>query len=131
MSAELTYQIIGAAIEVHKTLGPGLLESVYKEAMIEELTSRGLEARTEVPFTITYKGKDLSTRLRLDLLVCDTVIVELKSVQDFQPVHFKQLLTYLKVTGLHIGLLINFNVADLKHNGLKRIVNDYHPDALP
>lgn len=121
----LSHEIIAAAIEVHRQLGPGLLESVYQACLIHELQLRGLEVRHEVPVPITYKGVTLDLGLRLDLLVEDLVIVELKSVQRLEPVHHLQVLTYLRLSGRWLGLLLNFNVALVKH-GLRRFLNG-HP----
>jgi GxxExxY protein len=123
----LSREIIGAAIEVHRQLGPGLLESVYQACLIHELQLRGLEVRHEVPFPITYKGVVLDLGLRLDLLVEDLVIVELKSVQRLEPVHHLQVLTYLRLSDRWLGLLFNFNVALIKH-GLRRFLNG-HPQV--
>ncbi len=116
-------QIIKAAIAVHKELGPGLLESVYNSCMLMELEAIGLEAKSEVPLPIVYRGNRVHEEgFRLDLLVEDKVIVELKSVEDVKPVHKKQLLTYLRLANKPLGLLINFNESLLK-DGLTRIVN--------
>jgi GxxExxY protein len=120
----LSGEIIAAAIEVHRQLGPGLLESVYQACLVEELGLRGIGVRQEVPFPITYKEIRLEIGLRLDLLVEDLVIVELKSVQRLEPVHHLQLLTYLRLSGRWLGLLFNFNAPLLKH-GLHRLVNGY------
>ena len=117
----LTREIIAAAMEVHRLLGPGLLESVYHACLCHELELRKLNFRQQVDIPITYKGIKLDCGYRIDLIVGDKVIVELKSVQEILPVHEAQLLTYLHLTGLRIGLLINFNVAALKH-GLRRRV---------
>lgn len=117
----LTSQIIGGAIEVHKELGPGLLESVYQKAMAHELAERGLSIAKEVPVEITYHGHCISDDgLRMDLLVDDSVVVELKSVAEVKPVHKKQLLTYLRLAAKPMGLLINFNEVLLK-DGVTRI----------
>jgi GxxExxY protein len=120
----LSGEIIAAAIEVHRHLGPGLLESVYQACLIQELRLRGLEVRHEVPFPITYKGISLDLGLRLDLVVEDLVIVELKSVQRLEPVHKLQVLIYLRLSGRWLGLLFNFNVPLIKH-GLRRSLNGY------
>ncbi len=119
---DLTYQIIGAFYKVHSTLGPGLLESIYEAAMIIELTNRGLEVRKQVPLTITYEGATLPVDYRLDLLVEDTIIIELKSVSQLTDLHFKQLLTYLKISGKPIGYLVNFNVSNMQR-GFHRLIN--------
>ena len=121
---ELSYKVIGCAIEVHRTLGPGLMESVYEKALMHELTLNNIPVRSQVAVKANYKGLDVGEGLRLDLLVDEQLIVELKSVDDFKPVHHKQLLTYLKLMNKQLGLLINFNVSNLT-DGVKRIVNNY------
>jgi GxxExxY protein len=117
----LSNQVIGAALEVHRTLGPGLLESVYEQALAYELTTLGLNVQTQVAVPVAYKSVKLDCGFRLDLLVQEQLVIELKSVDSLAPVHDAQLLTYLKLTGLHTGLLINFNVPLLKQ-GIKRLV---------
>jgi GxxExxY protein len=124
----LTESIIGAAIEVHKELGPGLLEAVYERALAVELRGRGLSVLTQVLVPLKYKGESLETDLRLDLLVQRAVIVEVKSVIAFDDVHRAQLLTYLRLTGLQAGLLINFNVPVLR-KGVRRGANSLRPSA--
>jgi len=120
---ELATRIIGSAIEVHKEMGPGMLESVYQKALAFELNEfQGLPIETEKPMKVEYKGNDLDQGFRVDILFADNVVVELKSVETVLPVHKKQLLTYLKVTDKKLGLLINFNEELLK-NGITRIVN--------
>ena len=119
---ELTYQIRGAIFDVYNTLGPGLLESVYEEALVFELQQRGLKVDRQVEVPILYKGQELKTALRLDLLIENTIIVELKSVEEMKPVFAKQLLTYLRLLDKRVGLLVNFSSADIKE-GIKRIVN--------
>ena len=119
----ITSRIIKAAIEVHRELGPGLLESVYERCMLIELRRMGVEARSQVPVPITYKGEDVADEgLRLDLLVEDQVIVELKSVKQVTDLDKKQLLSYLRLADKRIGLLINFNAVLLK-DGVTRIAN--------
>ena len=118
---ELTGQIIGAAIEVHRELGPGLLESVYQTCLARELSLREVPYEQEKPLPVEYKGIRLDCGYRLDFIVADKVVVELKAVDKMHPVHQAQLLTYLKLTGCRVGLLINFNVPVLK-NGIKRMV---------
>jgi GxxExxY protein len=118
----LTHQIIGSAIEVHKILGPGLLESVYEAALCYEMLSRGLRVHRQVLIPVHYKGRDLKTGIRLDLRVEDRVIVEVKSGDHLHEVHRAQLLTYLKLANLRIGLLFNFNVKFIK-DGMRRILN--------
>jgi GxxExxY protein len=110
----LSYKIVGCAIEVHKQLGPGLLESVYETCLIDELISQGLKVERQIPVPIYYKGKDLGTNLILDILVNDLVIVELKAVEAIIPVFKAQLLSYLKLTDKPKGLLINFNCENIK-----------------
>lgn len=119
---ELTYEIRGAIFDVYNELGPGLLESVYEEALAFELQERGLEVARQVEVPIRYKGNELKTPLRLDLMVNNQVIVELKSVEEMKPVFSKQLLTYLKLMDKHVGLLVNFNTSNFR-DGIKRIVN--------
>lgn len=120
---ELSRQVIGAAIRVHQELGPGLLESVYQQCLAIELQLMGLTVKTEVPVEISYRGQLIDDMgYRLDLLVEDSLVVELKSVELVKPVHKKQLLTYLKLTGCRLGLLINFNEVLLK-DGITRIAN--------
>ena len=117
---ELSYQIRGAAMEVYNTLGPGLLESIYHKAMIYELQSRGLDVKSEVPLEVYYKGILIEKSLRLDLLVEDQIIVELKSVEDIFPIHYKQLKTYLKLYKKELGWLINFGAYDFSE-GLRSV----------
>jgi GxxExxY protein len=121
---ELTEQIIGAAIEVHKTVGPGLLESVYQQCMCHELHLRNLRFRREVQVPAVYKGVALDCGYRLDLIVEETVILELKSVDRIVPVHEAQLITYLKLMDKPVGFIINFNVPVLRHGGIVRRVFD-------
>jgi GxxExxY protein len=118
----ITEQIIGAAIEIHRALGPGLLESAYLACLLFELGQRGLQCRSEVSLPVVYKGVRLDCGYRIDLIVEETVIVELKAVEKLLPVHDAQLITYLKLTGKPIGLLINFNVPLLK-DGVRRLVS--------
>ena len=118
---ELTGEVIGAAIEVHKALGPGLLESVYEECMCVELGLREIPYERQKELPVEYKGAKLDCAYRLDILVAK-LVVELKACNSLEPIHEAQLLTYLKLTGLKVGLLINFNVPVLKE-GIKRLVN--------
>lgn len=111
-------------MEVYRTLGPGLLESAYEKALIHELKLNNIPVQSQVEVTMNYKGVDIGEGMRLDLLVDDRLIIELKSVEELKPVHHKQLLTYLKLMNKRVGLLINFNVCDLME-GIKRIVNNY------
>jgi GxxExxY protein len=117
---KITEAIIGAAIEVHRHLGPGLLESAYQACLARELDLQGLSFEQEKPLPLDYKGVKLDCGYRLDFLVEQSVVVELKTVEALHAIHEAQLLTYLKLTGCKIGLLINFNVPVLKQ-GLKRI----------
>jgi GxxExxY protein len=114
--------IIGAAIEVHRHLGPGLLESIYEECLCRELVVHGARFVRQRPLPVVYKGAQLDCGYRLDLVIEECVILELKSIQRFEPIHTAQLLTYLKLTGLKLGMLINFNVLVLKE-GIRRVVN--------
>jgi GxxExxY protein len=117
----LTEKVIGAAIEVHRVLGPGLLESAYEECLCWELAQRGVPFRRQVPLPIAYKGIKLDADYRVDLVVADELIVELKTVDIILPVHEAQLLTYLRLSSLRKGLLLNFHTAVLKQ-GIKRMV---------
>ena len=118
----ISYEIRGAIYDVYKALGPGLLESVYEEALVYELEQRGLQVERQKQVPIIYKGKTLKTELRLDLLVENLVIVELKSVEEMKKVFGKQLLTYLRLMGKHLGLLVNFNTDNIL-TSIQRIVN--------
>jgi GxxExxY protein len=127
---ELTERVIGACIEIHRTLGPGLLESAYEECLCHELSVAGIPFERQKPLPVHYKNVKLDCGYRLDLVVEQKVIVELKAVENLLPIHEAQLLTYLKLSKLTLGLLINFNVAMLKH-GIKRIVNNFQDSASP
>jgi GxxExxY protein len=116
----LAHEVIGAAIEVHRILGPGFLESVYEEAMCVELGLRGIAFVRQPPVTVSYKGHEIGAS-RLDLTVGGKLVVELKAVDEFAPIHTAQVISYLKATGCKLGLLLNFNVTRLK-DGVKRIV---------
>ena len=120
---DLSYKIIGLAMEVYKTLGPGLLESAYEKALVHELNLAGIPVQSQVGVEMSYKGVNIGEGLRLDLLVDNQIIVELKSVEELKPVHHKQLLTYLRLMDKRLGLLINFNVTDIMQ-GIKRVVNN-------
>lgn len=120
---EISGQVIGAAITVHQELGPGLLESAYESCLAYELRQRGLTVEEQIPVPVVYKGIKLECGYRLDLLVEKRIIVELKAVDALLPIHDAQLLTYLKLCKLRLGLLINFNVPILK-NGIKRLLNN-------
>ncbi len=117
----ITETVIGAAIEVHRALGPGLLEPIYEECLCKELALRGIPFVRQYSIPVEYKGSRLNCVYRLDLLVADMAVVEVKSVKDILPVHKAQVLTYLKVGGWKVGLLINFNVSVLK-KGVRRLV---------
>jgi GxxExxY protein len=119
---EITYEIRGAIYDVYKALGPGLLESVYEEALCFELQQRGLKVERQKHVPIIYKGNVLNTELRLDILVEDEVIVELKSVEEMKNVFGKQLLTYLRLLDKRLGLLVNFNTDNIL-NSITRVVN--------
>jgi len=118
---EITDQVIGACIEIHKQLGPGLLESAYEECLCHELNLRGLRFRRQVSLPVTYKGIKLDCGYRLDILVEEKVILELKSVDEVTPLHKAQLLTYLRLSGNKVGLILNFNTAVMK-DGITRLV---------
>ena len=117
----LTEKVIGLAIEVHRHLGPGLLESAYEECLCLELQEAGLAFRRQVPLPITYKSIRLDCGYRLDLLIEDQLILELKSVEGLLPIHEAQVLTYMRLSGVRTGLLLNFNSAVLK-NGIRRLM---------
>ena len=121
---ELTDKIIGAAIEVHKELGPGLLESIYEDCLVMELKRQGMKVSTQVQVPLYYKGEDTGRHFMLDILVEDCIILELKSVSELQSVHEVQLMSYLKLANKRLGLLINFNVPLLK-KGIRRKVNNF------
>jgi len=118
---QLTYEIIGAAYKVHSELGPGLLESTYEICLEYELLKRGFKVERQKPLPVVYDGIHLDAGYRIDLLVEDAVIVELKAVEEVAPVHKAQLMTYLKLSEHKLGLLMNFNVTDMK-KGIKRII---------
>ncbi len=119
---QLTSEIIGSAIEVHRNLGPGLLESTYEECMAYELQDRDLIIKRQYEIPVLYKGKQLEQNYRIDLLVNNQVIVELKSIKKIEPIHDAQLLTYLKLANKKYGLLLNFNVPVMKQ-GIRRLLN--------
>src|SRR5436305_14362084 len=119
---QLTEQIIGAAIEVHRELGPRLLESAYEQCFCHELYLRGLEFKCQLNLPVMYKGLKLDCGYRLDVIVNDSVVIELKSVEQILPIHQAQLMTYLRLSGKKVGLLINFNVAVLKNGIIRRVL---------
>jgi len=118
---EMTEKIIGAAIVVHKELGPGLLESTYEACLVYELVQSGLKVESQKSLPVSYRGVHLDCGYRIDLLVEDQIILELKAVEKLEPIHEAQLLSYLKLSGYKVGLLINFNTKLLK-NGIRRFV---------
>lgn len=120
---EVSNQVIGAAIEVHRHLGPGLLETVYRDCLAHELRQRGLDVEREVVLPVRYKDLEFPGGYRADLVVKRILIVELKAIESLVPVHTAQLLSYLRLSGLRLGLLVNFNVVQLK-DGIKRVVNN-------
>jgi GxxExxY protein len=122
MADEISRRLIGAAIEVHRNIGPGLLESAYEECLCHELALRDIQFERQVALPVEYKGVRLNCGYRLDILVDGLIVVELKAVDKLEPIHEAQLLTYLRLYQRWLGLLINFNVPTL-HHGIKRIVN--------
>lgn len=124
IGSEYTHRLLSCAYNVHSALGPGLLESVYEKALVYELQLQGFDVKNQMPIRVKYRDIFLDLDLRLDIIVDDKVIIELKSVQELSAVYYKQLQTYLRLTGCELGYLINFNVAHLR-DGIKREVNDY------
>jgi len=118
----LTYEIIGGAIEVHKALGPGLLENVYEECLAIELADRGLVVRRQVPVPVFFKGRQIDLAYRLDMLVNDSVVLELKAIEKLMPVHEVQLMTYMKLANKGTGLLINFHTPYLRDSIVRRVL---------
>ncbi len=123
---DLVYRVNGSAIQVHKKLGPGLLESVYHTCMAYELTSRNMRFQTELKIPIEYNGFRLDTDLRCDLLVENSLVVEFKAVEKILPIHIAQLLTYMKLLKLPMGLMINFNCTHIFREGQKTYVNEFY-----
>ncbi len=119
---QVTGDVIGAAIEVHRRLGPGLLESAYQQCLARELVLRGIPFERQRPLPLEYKGIRLECGYRIDLLIAQTVVVEIKSVEAIEPVHEAQLITYLRLGGWKVGLLINFNVVVLKNGICRRVL---------
>ena len=117
---EVSSAVIGAAIEVHKVLGPGLLESAYERCLAREMTLRNIHFEQQKPLSLTYKDEPLDCGYRLDFLVSNLVVVELKAVKEFEPIHKAQMITYLKLTGCKLGLLLNFHSPTMKR-GIKRV----------
>ncbi|MEE1943886.1 GxxExxY protein [Pedobacter sp. KR3-3] len=124
---DLEYQVTGACIEVHRALGPGLLEKVYHKCLTRELQLRNISFIAEQVVTISYKGMLLDTELRVDLLIEDFLILELKAVEKILPIHEAQILTYMKILRVPKGLLINFNCTNIVQNGKKPFINEYYP----
>ena len=122
---EISFQIIGAALKLHKILGPGLLESVYEATLAYDLKEMGLKVETQLPVPLQYKEIKMEHSFRMDMLVENKVVVEIKSVERLMPIHFSQTLTYLRLTDRKLGLLINFNSVLLK-DGVQRVVNQLH-----
>ena len=127
--SDLSYKIIGSAIEVHKQLGPGLLESVYQACLVEELKMRGIKVQPEMVIPVLYKGKNLGGQLRLDLLVEDIIVVELKAVEEMIPLYQAQLLSYLKLTSKPKGLLINFHCENIVSQLVSMVTKEF--ELLP
>lgn len=125
---ELTYKINGAAIEVHKALGPGLLESVYHKCLFKELELMNIKFQSQAKVPYSYKGLYLDIDLRADFIIENLIVVELKSVEVVLPIHEAQLLTYMKLLQIPKGILINFNVVNIFHKGQKTFVNEYYRD---
>lgn len=123
---DLVYQVNGAAIEVHKALGPGLLESVYHKCMKKELIIRGLHFQSEMLVPVHYKGLQIDTELRCDFFVEDTLVVELKAVETILPIHEAQIITYMKLLKSPEGLMINFNTKNIFQDGQKTYVNEFY-----
>ncbi len=126
---QVASEIVDATLKVHKALGPGLLESVYQQCLAHELRKRGLEVETDVVLPIMYDGIQLDAGYRLDMRIEKMIIIENKVVEKILPVHEAQLLTYLKLSGLHLGFIINWNVALIKY-GIKRMVNQLEQESL-
>ncbi len=124
MTNKITESVIGAALAVHRTLGPGLLESTYEACLFHELNEMGLKVERQKALPVRYRGVNLDCGYRIDLLVEESVIVELKAAEKVEPIHEAQLLSYLKLSGVRVVLLINFNVKELR-KGIRRLVNDF------
>lgn len=127
---DITERVIGCAIEVHRSLGPGLLESAYEACLVHELIDQGLQIQRQLSLPVVYKGARIDAGYVIDLIVDGKVIVELKAVEKILPVHEAQVLTYLKLHGCNVGLLINFHVPVLRH-GIKRLVNNFQEASAP
>jgi GxxExxY protein len=125
---KLVYNVVGAAIDVHKYIGPGLLEKVYQKCLEKELEIRGIQFKSEVKVPVKYKGIMIDTELRCDLLIEDYLVLELKSVEKILPIHEAQILTYMQLMHVPKGVIINFNVSNLFHEGTKSMVNNIFRD---
>ena len=125
---KLVYNVVGAAIDVHKYIGPGLLEKVYQKCLEKELEIRGIQCKSEVKVPVKYKGIMIDTELRCDLLIEDYLVLELKSVEKILPIHEAQILTYMQLMHVPKGVIINFNVSNLFHEGTKSMVNNIFRD---
>ncbi len=123
---DLVYRVNGAAIEVHKALGPGLLESVYHKCLKKELTIRGISFQSELLVPVSYKGLEINTELRCDLFVENILVVELKAIESILPIHEAQILTYMKLLNVPKGLMINFNTVNIFREGQKTYVNELY-----
>ena len=118
---DISYHVRGAIFEVYNQLGPGLLESVYQHALAHELRSKQIDVKTEIPVPVCYKNKKMDLGFRIDILVADRVIIELKSVENLHDVHHKQVLTYLRLTNLKLGILVNFNTSNIKESIYRKV----------
>lgn len=127
----LVYKVNGASIDIHKNLGPGLLESVYHKCLLYELNDRNIAFESELQVPIFYKNVDLSTHLRCDIFIENILVVELKSIESVLPIHKAQLLTYMKLLKAPQGLIINFNVDNIFHKGITSMVNDHFRNLKP
>ncbi|TDE06713.1 GxxExxY protein [Flavobacterium hiemivividum] len=123
---DIVYRVNGAAIEVHKHLGPGLLESIYHKCMIKELSLRNIKFQSELTIPIEYKGLELESDLRCDLFIEDCLVLELKALDKIAPIHVAKLMTYMNLLEAPMGLMINFNVTNIFHEGQKTYVGDYY-----
>ena len=127
MDREYTYRVLGCVYEVYKQLGPGLLESIYEQALMKELTSRGFEVRNQVPVPVYYKGEQICNDLRLDLIIDNKIILELKSVVEYKKLFEKQLFTYLRLMNCELGYVINFNSENIKYDIYPVVNTHYKP----
>lgn len=127
---DLVYQVNGAAIEVHRALGPGLLENIYQRCLVHELSLRKIEFKSEVNLPIYYKGAEINASLRCDFIIEDVLVVELKAVETVLPIHKAQLLTYMKLLRKPMGLMLNFNCTHIYSEGQKTYVNEYFEELF-